>query len=624
VNHILLTLMGMACGLAMLPATGAQAAEPIILSPELHRLSLGKRIDILEDAAKQWRIDDMVSARVAALFSPSQETSPAFGFTTSAYWVRFTVLNPLAEERQWYLEIAYPPMDRIDLYSPQPAGGFHVRSAGDRFPFTQREVQHRHFIFHMRAAPQSQHTYYLRFETAGAVNLPLVLLSPAALAEKINNEQIVLGIYHGAILVMLVYNFFLFLSIRDRSYLYYVLFNSGWIMAMLTLNGLAFQYLWPRQVWWTNNSLLFFFCFSFVWGVQFSRAFLQTRQHAPRFDRVMRGLLVFGSLGMFASLLTSYAFSVRLTNVIGMCTVLLWLNGYICWMQGSRPARYYVLAWSASIVGVAILSLKNFGFLPHNTFTIWAPQLGSGAEIVLLSLGLADRIKTLQQEKERAQKELLETKLTMQDALLKEVHHRVKNNLQVISSLLNLQSGYVQDARIVEMFRESRQRVESMALVHDKLYHSDDSTRIDFAAYTHTLATHLFASYGAMAEGIALRINIEAITLSVDTAIPCGLILNELVANALQHAFPAAKPGAVCINLHADESGQFVLGVADNGIGFPPHLDFRHTTSLGLQLVNTLTEQLDGTIELKRNGGTTFTIAFRELTYKERISASGS
>jgi two-component system, sensor histidine kinase LadS len=624
VNHILLILMGMACGLAMLPATGVQAAEPIILSPELHRLSLGKRIDILEDPAKQWRIDDIVSVRVAALFSPSQETSPGFGFATSAYWVRFTVLNPLAEERQWYLEIAYPPMDRIDLYSPQPAGGFQVRSAGDRFPFKQREVQHRHFIFHMRAAPQSQHAYYLRFETAGVINLPLLLLSPAALAEKINNEQIVLGIYHGAILVMLVYNFFLFLSIRDRSYLYYVLFNSGWIMAMLTLNGLAFQYLWPRQVWWTNNSLLFFFCFSFVWGVQFSRTFLQTRQHTPSFDIVLRVLIVFGSLGVLASLMTSYAFSVRLTNIIGMCTVLVWLNGYICLTQGARPARYYVLAWSALIVGVAILSLKNFGFLPHNTFTIWAPQIGSVTEITLLSLGLADRIKTLQREKERAQKELLETKLTMQDALLKEVHHRVKNNLQVISSLLNLQSGYVQDARVVEMFRESRQRVESMALVHDKLYHSNDSTRIDFAAYTHTLATHLFASYGAMAEGIALRVNIDAITLSVDTAIPCGLILNELVANAVQHAFPAAKQGEVCITLHADENGRFVLGVADNGIGFPPHLDFRHTTSLGLQLVTTLTEQLDGTIELEHNGGTTFTLAFRELTYKERSSVSGS
>jgi two-component sensor histidine kinase len=498
-----------------------------------------------------------------------------------------------------------------------------VRSAGDHVPFHQREVKHRHFIFHMREAPQSQRTYYVRFETAGVINLPLQLLSPSALAENVNNDQIVLGIYHGAILVMLIYNFFLFLSIRDRSYLYYVLFNSGWVMAMLTLNGLAFQYLWPRHPWWTNNSLLFFFCFSFVWGVQFSRTFLQTWQHTPIFDRVLCVFIAFGGLGVLASLVTGYAFSVRLTNVIGISTVLVWLNGWMCLAQGSRPARYYVLAWSALIVGITILSLKNFGFLPHNSFTIWAPQLGSAAEITLLSLGLADRIKILQREKEGAQKELLATRLTMQDALLKEVHHRVKNNLQVISSLLNLQAGYVQDAHIVEMFRESQQRVESMALVHDQLYHAHDSTRIDFAAYTHTLVTHLFASYGAT-QGIALRINVEAITLGVDTAIPCGLLLNELVANALQHAFPAARQGEVGIDLRTDESGRFILRIADNGIGFPPHLDFRHPPSLGLQLVNTLTEQLDGSIGLECNGGTTFTIAFRDLTYKERSSTHGS
>lgn len=212
-THAWPILMVTALLLAAVLPTRLQAAEPIILSPELHRLPLGKRIDILEDPAKQWRIDDVVSENVAARFFPSQDTAPHFGFTLSAYWVRFTVINPLAEEAQWYLEIAYPPMDRIDVYSPQAAGGFHVRSAGDRFPFSQREIKHRYFIFHMREAPQSQRTYHIRFETAGVINLPLRLLSPSALAEQINHEQTLLGIYHGAILVMLIYNFFLFLSI---------------------------------------------------------------------------------------------------------------------------------------------------------------------------------------------------------------------------------------------------------------------------------------------------------------------------------------------------------------------------------------------------------------------------
>jgi hypothetical protein len=282
------------------------AAEPILLGPELQQLSLGMRMDILEDTSKQWTIHDIVSEPIAALFTPSRAQSPAFGFTSSAYWVRFAVVNPSDRDIQWYLEIAYPPMDRIDLYMSAPPEQVQYRSFGDHLPFHARDVKFRNFIVRLHTAPQRQQHYYLRFENAGAMNLPLTILSASALSEKINNEQITLGLYHGAILVMLVYNLFLFLSIRDASYLYYVLFNSGWVLAMLTLNGLAFQYLWPQSVWWANNSLLFFFCFAFLWGVQFGRSFLDTVHHTPGFDMVLRGLMVLAGLGMACALFAPY------------------------------------------------------------------------------------------------------------------------------------------------------------------------------------------------------------------------------------------------------------------------------------------------------------------------------
>ena len=207
----------------------------------------------------------------------------------------------------------------------------------------------------------------------------------------------------------------------------------------------------------------------------------------------------------------------------------------------------------------------------------------------------------------------------MQDALLKEVHHRVKNNLQVISSLLSLQSEYATDQHVLEMFKESQHRVESMALVHERLYRADDSRRIDMADYTHTLASHLFVSYGNRAEPITLALNVEDnLTLGIDTAIPCGLIIHELVTNALKHAFSDGRKGEVRLSMAVNDAGQYTLVVSDNGIGFPTDLDFRNTESLGLQLVTTLTEQLEGTIALESNGGTTFTIAFTELQYQER------
>jgi two-component sensor histidine kinase len=224
----------------------------------------------------------------------------------------------------------------------------------------------------------------------------------------------------------------------------------------------------------------------------------------------------------------------------------------------------------------------------------------------------------LQREKEHIQGELLATRLTMQEALLQEVHHRVKNNLQVIASLLKLQSGYTKDPRVLEMFKESQRRVESMSLIHDKLAQSEHLTRVDFAEYIHTLCTHLFASYGVRQDTVRLQLDVEAVTLGVDTAVPCGLILNELVTNALKHAFPGGKSGDLRVHLHGRETGKLLLQVSDNGIGFPPDVDFRRTPSLGLQLVCTLTEQLDGTIELKSHQGTTVKVAFTELEYKKR------
>jgi two-component sensor histidine kinase len=168
------------------------------------------------------------------------------------------------------------------------------------------------------------------------------------------------------------------------------------------------------------------------------------------------------------------------------------------------------------------------------------------------------------------------------------------------------------------MFKESQHRVESMALIHERLYRADDSRRIDVADYTHTLTAHLFVSYGARAEPITLALDMDNMTLGIDTAIPCGLIIHELVTNALKHAFPDGMRGEIRLSMVVNDAGQYTLVVSDNGIGFPTDLDFRNTASLGLQLVTTLTEQLDGTIALESKGGTTFIVAFTEMHYQER------
>jgi PAS domain S-box-containing protein len=213
-------------------------------------------------------------------------------------------------------------------------------------------------------------------------------------------------------------------------------------------------------------------------------------------------------------------------------------------------------------------------------------------------------------ERKRAE-EKINISLQEKVVLLREIHHRVKNNLQVISSLLNLQSGYIEDKKSLEIFRESQTRVRSMALIHEKLYQSKDLNKIEFSEYIESLIKDLFKSYNIESSRIALKSKMEGIYFEIDTAILCGLIINELVSNSLKHAFPGNRKGEVFIELNQNSSkNKFTLIIKDNGIGFPANLDFRKTESLGLQLVTTLSEQLGGTIELNKNGFTEFKIEF--------------
>ncbi len=219
-------------------------------------------------------------------------------------------------------------------------------------------------------------------------------------------------------------------------------------------------------------------------------------------------------------------------------------------------------------------------------------------------------------ERKRAEKQI-RTALQEKEVLLKEIHHRVKNNLQVVSSLLDLQSDYIEDEQTRQLFQESRSRVKSMALIHERLYETQDLSRIDFAEYIQSLARDVLRSHRAHAAGVTLKANVEGVSLEIDTAIPCGLMINELISNALKYAFPDGRGGEICVELFSN-NGQFTLVVRDNGVGFPKDLDFRNTESLGLKLVMTLVKQLKGTIALHRDGGTEFEIKFAALERKRR------
>jgi two-component system, sensor histidine kinase PdtaS len=210
----------------------------------------------------------------------------------------------------------------------------------------------------------------------------------------------------------------------------------------------------------------------------------------------------------------------------------------------------------------------------------------------------------------------LKAALGEKEVLLKEVYHRVKNNLQVVSSLINLQAQNVNNEEAEALLKQSADRIKAMALIHEKLYQSKDLALINFNEYIRSLVDHLMFGYGTQSAKVNVSMSIENVFLGVDTAIPCGLIINELVSNALNHAFPGNRTGEIHITITQSE-GKFKFIISDNGVGFPSNLDFKKSPSLGLQLINTLTHQLMGEMTLDQTKGSMFTLIFNPMTEED-------
>jgi PAS domain S-box-containing protein len=249
------------------------------------------------------------------------------------------------------------------------------------------------------------------------------------------------------------------------------------------------------------------------------------------------------------------------------------------------------------------------------------PELASDGTVCSI-LTISPDITTI-----KAAEAQIKASLKEKEVLLKEIHHRVKNNLYVVASLLEMQNDSLGEAQIAGLFEDSQQRIYSMALIHEKLYRSQNLAQINFGDYLEDLVTNLFASYNLQEKRIQLSIKAESIYLNIETATPCGLIVNELVSNTIKHAFPDNREGNLqvefyrdCVALPTEDRQQNLnLIVSDNGIGFPEDLDFKLTNSMGFQVICTLTEQLEATIQLNRTNGTTFLLQFRELHYNKRF-----
>ena len=290
----------------------------------------------------------------------------------------------------------YPLIDYLDLWAPERDGGWRHTATGDRTPFSTREFAHRDFIFDLDLPAQSERTFYVRGASGGPVDLNFALYEAHSLIAALSREQLAYGVYYGGFLVLVLYNFFIFLIVRDRAFFYYLLYATSYGLYFAIHNGLAFELLWPNDPAWGNQSLLVMLALSLVFGLQFTRTFLDTAGFARRLDKLALAMQALAVLGLVASFFTPYALLILPLAVLTVVvTILIMTLGTLGVVKGYQPARYFMIAWGMLLIGVLAYMLKVFGLLPHNVFTQNGFQVGSLMEMVLLSLALASRLRDL-------------------------------------------------------------------------------------------------------------------------------------------------------------------------------------------------------------------------------------
>ncbi|MBB3242765.1 signal transduction histidine kinase/CheY-like chemotaxis protein [Pseudomonas sp. Tn43] len=366
-------------------------------------LPLGRAMQVYEDAGGQATIAEVRAQAAAGQFKLHDKNTLNAGYSRSAFWLKIDLqyrpTNPSAQ-RSWLLEVAYPPLDHLDLYVPDTGGEYQlVRQTGDALPFATREIRQNNYLFGLNFAPEQAQTVYLRLQSQGSVQAPVTLWSSTAYLEEQPVRLYVLGLIYGVLLGMLVYNLFIFLSVRDTSYLYYIVYIASFGLYQLSVNGAAVEYFWPDNPWWANAATPFFIGCSGLFGSQFARSFLQTATHSRWLDRLLLALIAFSALVVGLSLMTHYALALRLATLLALVfTVVIFAAGIFAWWRGLRVARYFIIAWSAFLLGGVVNTLMVLGYLPNVFLTMYASQIGSAIEVALLSLALADRINAMREQ----------------------------------------------------------------------------------------------------------------------------------------------------------------------------------------------------------------------------------
>ncbi|WP_167882068.1 7TM diverse intracellular signaling domain-containing protein [Leptospira semungkisensis] len=399
----------------------------IHLTDEQEQYDITHSVSFYIDKEKTLKIEDILRLDGEKKFQKLEKTN--FGITNFAYWVRIPIRNNSKNVRNWYLEVSHPVLDHVDFYSPETEG-YSVKLSGDKVPFRKREINHRNFIFELplkNDGGKGETVFYIRSESESTVSLPIHILSEKTFSNLNSTEQFIFGIYYGLIFVMALYNLFIFFTVKDLSYFYYVVYITAFGLLQMSLNGLAFQYVWPNSIWLASYAPTFLIPLVTALAIMFSRHFLTMSEYMPRVNRILLIDSIFGFALTFVSVFAKISSILWLIALYAMHIVPTLLAFAVYTLRkGYKPAIYYLVGWLTLLVGALLYGLKSFAIVPDIFATSYGWQLGAGLEAVLFSFALASRIKMIEKEKEEAQAKTLQIQKTLNDSLETLVHERTK------------------------------------------------------------------------------------------------------------------------------------------------------------------------------------------------------
>ncbi|MGB4247141.1 MAG: 7TM diverse intracellular signaling domain-containing protein [Pseudohongiellaceae bacterium] len=380
----------------------------------------GGEMVLAEDVNQAWTIEEAIENLADSGERWDNPGFPVVGFTSSAWWASLTIDNEFTEDQQWLVKMDFASIDQFDFHYQDASGTWQHKSAGDTLPFTNRDLEHHSIVFTFPVLAGQQQTLYFRAVSAGSVQLPVSLMSMDEYATDTRSDYFWVGIYYGMLLIIALYSFFIWITTKERSYLFFLLFVMSGASYSFSFQGFSYQYLWPDNSFWANRSIIVFIALAAASGLMFVRSFIEVSKVAPILDNIMR-ITAMVALGYaVAGLLLPYVvlsrFLVFFTlSILAIITAAAWVAS----RTGARPAYFFGIAWSLLLVGIFMEIMQRLGVNIPPVLSFHSVQFSTSIAVVVLSVGLGDKINSLIKEYSTVQSDVLTANQLKIEALQK-------------------------------------------------------------------------------------------------------------------------------------------------------------------------------------------------------------